>query len=529
MKEHSVIARGELLKSVAMILILVLLTSSMAAYVFSDPGITDVLTMVRTVYWLESEYHEVLDSDLLLASARQSIFESLDRYSGHISETRMRQMNEEMDGAYGGIGISVVEHDLGLMIMSVREHGPAAEAGLSCGDIILAADSCPLADLSTEQSSNLLRGTEGTSVTVQILQGGNGDTTNVKLIRQQIDLQHIPYAGLTEDSVIYVRLLDFDAGASDDLQSAVDSLLAIKPDPVGMILDLRGNPGGLYSEAIGTAELFLSDGDFIVGTEGRSIWNCEGHYASGSDILTGLPMVLLVDRGSASSSEIVAGALQQAGRAVLIGDTTFGKGLVQGYFSLPSDEGLRLTISRYYLANGVRFSTPVRDDTSSYAGLAPDHFFDYDQDNAFDRAVENSLLLHEFVSVYSDELAMAIKQDSCDELWVERFAYFALENGFEFQSLATELALEMKVMVSEGQSLQLAESVENLIDLAELDDLRWFQRRQDYLLFRIRQLVTQRVDGMRAMYETVLLPGRPEIDFATSLLRGDSSTVMDGA
>jgi len=501
----------------------------MAAYVFSDPGIADALALVRTVIWLESEYHEALDGDKLLASARQSMFESLDRYSGHIPAGRLRQMNEELDGAYGGIGITVVQHDLGLMIMSVREHGPAAEAGLSCGDVILAADSMRLADLSTEQASYLLRGPEGISLTVQILQGATGDTTDIELTRRQIDLQHIPYAGLTANRAIYVRLLDFDAGASDDLQKAIDSLLAIQSDPVGMILDLRGNPGGLFSEAINTAELFLSEGQFIVGTEGRSIWNCEEHFTAKSDILSGLSMVLLVDRGSASSSEIVAGALQQAGRAMLVGDTTFGKGLVQGYFSLPSDEGLRLTISRYYLANGVRFSTPVRDDTSSFAGLAPDYFFDYDQDNAFDRAVENSLLLHEFVSEHLDELAVAVKQDSCDAFWVERFAHFALENDFEFQSLATELVLEMKEMVPAGQSPQLTGSVESLIDLAELDDLRWFQRRQDYLLFRIRQLVTQRVDGLQVTYETVLLPGRPEIDFATNLLQGDSGEVSDGA
>ena len=333
---------------------------------------------------------------------------------------------------------------------------------------------------------------------------------------------HIPFAGFTPDSVIYIRLLDFESGATDDLRAAIDSLTAdtTHPAPRGLILDLRGNPGGLLLEAYRTADLFLADGAMVVGTTGRSRWDSRQYFASGTDMTGGLPMVVVVDRGSASSSEIVAGALQQAGRAVLVGDTTFGKGLVQGFVRFPDGDGLRLTVSRYYVGDGLYLNAfdSVLNDTGQ--GLAPDHCFDFVYRGGFQLAVENSLLLQEFANLYDDNIIAAADSGQLDDIWIKRFSRYARNREFTYRSRSTQVAaLLVELAKLEESSAKVRRAVDKVLNRSQRDDDEQFMVNRDYVKSRLKQIAIERRHGIYEAYRQVIVREQPVIRFASDLIR----------
>jgi carboxyl-terminal processing protease len=516
------IDRKSLLVSVVLIIVMVICAGGMSVCVLFDPGLKDAYVMTRVALQIQRLYPEGIDSRRLLTAAREAMFERLDRYSSYVDDHYFDQMDEELTGSYYGIGITVVRDESGLMVMSVRENGPAGRVGLLSGDIIIAADSVNLAGMSSSESATLLRGPEGTQVLITFIRPAVADTVEISITRERIPLMHIPFAGFTPDSVIYIRLLDFEAGATDDLRAALDSLIAdtTRPAPQGLILDLRGNPGGLLLEAYRTADLFLTDGAMIVGTTGRSRWDSRKYLASGTDIADGLPMAVVVDRGSASSSEIVAGALQQAGRAVLVGDTTFGKGLVQGFVRFPDGGGLRLTVSRYYVGDGIYLNAfdSVLNDTGQ--GLAPDYCFNSVYRSGFALALENSLLLPEFANLYDDDIVAAADSGQLSDKWIERFSRYARSRDFTYRSRSTQVvALIAELARLEESGPDVHGLVDRMLDRSQGDDDRQYAVNGDYIKSRLKQIAIERRYGTYEAYRQVLVKEQPVIRFASEILR----------
>ncbi|MFZ5979321.1 MAG: S41 family peptidase [Candidatus Zixiibacteriota bacterium] len=513
--------RRTIVLSALFLFLIILITGMTAVYILSDEGLKQAFLFVGLTLEIEHTYPGQLDWDKLLSSAREAMFNQLDRYSSFVEPQQFAQMDEELSGSYGGIGVSVVRHDRGLLIMSVRENGPAAEVGLLTGDIIITADSTDLAGLPSEIASGYLRGQAGTRVKIRVYRPVLEDTLTIEITRRLVDLLHVPFAGFTPDSMIYIRVIDFEAGASDDIRDALDSLLHRGDiEPRGVILDLKGNPGGLFREAYRTANLFLNKGQFIVGTDARSIWKEEKHYSGGEDLTGGLPMAVIVDRGSASSAEIVSGALQQLGRAVLVGDTTFGKGLVQGFTRFPDGSGLRLTISRYYLDGDKylnEFDTALNEIGS---GLAPDYYLKFSEQEMFPRVLENSLLLEQFATLHQDEILALGDHFELDDSWLERFKKYAGKEGFVYISNVTELA-ELMVDLSffEHQPPWITQAAINILDIARLDDLGQFDKYRSHIKMRLRQLAVERKFGTSRAYADVLVRNRPDIQFAGQLLK----------
>lgn len=521
MTDHLLISRRLVFVSVLLMFLIVLLAGGSAVYVVSDPDLKQSMALTSAALDVQARYPGNLDWDAMLESAMRAMLNRLDRYSGYVPNREFDQMREELSGAYGGIGVSVLERDEGLLIMSVRESGPAAQAALLAGDIIVMADSVRLAALSGDEATGLLRGPESTWVNLQIVRPVSGDTLDLRVMRQKIDLLHIPFAGLTHDSLLYIRVLDFAAGATDDLRAALDSLLAPGRTPAaGIILDLRGNPGGLLSEAHRTAELFLEEGRLIVGTEARSRWDETTIYSTGDDLTDGLPIVVLIDGASASAAEIVAGALRQNDRAVLVGDTTFGKGLVQGFTRFTDGSGLRLTVSRYYLEGDVFLNELDSSLNDIGHGLPPDHFYRSERLQEFPRRLERTLLLQEFAALHQEEIVATGPNFALPEEWTDRFREFAVRNDFKYESRA---ALQAKMMIDfaklERARVSTYKAVQRLQRLVKKDDGEQFDKFSRYIRMRIKQIAWERQFGTYRSYADVIIQERSDIRTAAELIK----------
>ncbi len=521
MNQPTLSERRPFLLAVLFMFLTVIIAGGAGVYVLSDSSLDDAFNLIRVAHRIEALSETEVDWSQLQQSAMQEMFRRLDRYSGYMEPRRWDRLREEQSGSYTGIGVSVTQHEEGLLIMSVREDGPAAAGGLLNGDVVIRVDSTSLHGFDVYESTNILRGPVDSEVNLGVYRSVDQDTLEVTVARKKIDFVHIPFAGFTPDSAIYIRLLDFDAGASADVEAAIDSLLA-KPEsnPTGVILDLRGNPGGLFVEAYKTANLFLDDGQFIVGTDGRSRWQNEEHYSSGDDLTGDLPLVVLVDRGSASSSEIVAGSLRQLGRATLVGDTTFGKGLVQGFNRLHDGSAVRLTISRYYLAGGLYLNEFDSALVDVGHGLVPDQLITFSELAPFPRALERSLLLNKFANQYQDEIIDATDQLELGDEWVERFERFASDKAFQFISRTTDqaerLALEFSLSSLNPAAQQAAT---RLLAESRSDDSSQFGRHTAFIKRRLTRIALERKIGGYAAYQRATVPLRPDIRLAGEIIR----------
>jgi carboxyl-terminal processing protease len=521
MNRPSLAQRSPLIISVFLLLLIALVGGGAGVYVLSDPGLSDAINLTRVATVIDLVYEHNVNWDRLVDAGMREMFSHLDPYSGYMDPRRWSRMHEELSGSYTGIGVTVTSHDEGLLIMSVREDGPAAAAGIFSGDVVVGVDSRTLHGLDILQATDILRGTENTEVTLTVFRPVDEDTISIKVTRRKIDFVHIPFAGFTPDTAIYIRLLDFDAGASRDLKAALDSLLA-RPGvkPVGVILDLRDNPGGLFSEAYQAASLFLEKDRFIVGTDGRSRWNEERHFSSGPDITQGLPMAIIVDRGSASSSEIFAGSLNQLGRAVLIGDTTFGKGLVQGFSRLYDGSALRLTVSRYYLPDSLYLNEFDSTLTEIGHGLVPDYLFRFRDQESFPRALERSLLLSQFAARFQDEIIAQTDQFDLDDSWVSRFMEYAKGQEFRFRSSTTEQAETFADLAALEEAPQaIRQLAEDMAANSRRIDQSQFDQHSDYIKRRLKQIALERKFGSYFAYLRAIIPSRPDIHFASELLK----------
>jgi C-terminal peptidase prc len=512
--------RKSLALSLTLLVLMVLLSGVMGVYVLSDPDIAQAYLLASAVLKIDRHYVSQFDPDDLLASARQAMFEGLDRYSGYIKATEFARINEEFSGRYSGIGVAVAPHEMGLMITSVRDDGPASEAGLKIGDVIIGADSVNFSEITANAAAGHLRGKKDTDVLVHVFRPASSDTMAVALTRRRISLKHIAFAGYTSDNVLYIRLLDFEAGTAEDLKAAFDSLLNKKNvDPQGIILDVRGNPGGLFTEAYRTADLFLEKGTFIVGTEARSRWDEERHFAGDADATEGLPLAVLVDHGSASAAEIVAGALQQAARAVLVGDTTFGKGLVQRYLRFPNGDGLRLTIARYYFDHNLYLNDfdSTLDDVGH--GLVPDYYFSPEETYQFPLVLENSLLLYQFAALHQDEIIASMESGGLTGNWVEEFAEYAKDNHFTYQSPVTQKAKHIQQLSDQVDvSSTTKQAIEGLLRTATADDQDQFHIHADFIRSRLQEIAFERKFGTYRTFREVIVRRHSIINSAAKIL-----------
>jgi carboxyl-terminal processing protease len=319
----------------------------------------DVLTHVAD-YYVDS-----LDQRQLYRMAIDGMLEELrDPYSGFLEAKDFRGLNEQTTGNYAGIGTQIEVRDGAIVVVAPLPDTPADRAGIQSGDRIVQVDGKPTEHFSQDDAVRALRGREGTQVTIRVVRAGATELLSFTLTRARIHAASVRTVMMLSDRVGYIELNPFSQSSADELQVAVDSLK--RAGMRSLVLDLRNNPGGLLDEGIAVSDLFLNPGQEIVATRGRAPRSTHAFEDGAPQRYADLPLVLLVNGYSASASEIVAGALQDHDRALLIGTPTYGKGLVQTVFRLGDSLALKLTTARWYTPSGRSIQRP------SKIGFEPD-------------------------------------------------------------------------------------------------------------------------------------------------------------
>lgn len=316
----------------------------------TDAQIYEELKKFALVFEMAKEdYVEEIDEKKALEAAMNGMLSSLDPHSSYLNSDDYKDFSDKSQGEFGGLGIQITSDKGAIRVISPIDDTPAAKAGIKAGDYITHIDGEQVFDMTLNQAVKKMKGRPGTKVKLTIVTEGKEPKT-ITLKRDIIKVKSVKFEEKGEDKKIgYIRISDFGATTSKELKNAIEKLESKKV--IGYVLDLRNNPGGYLTAAIDVSDAFLDSGE-IVSTRGRDKNNFEHSFATKGDMTNAKPVVVLINHGSASASEIVAGALQDNGRAIIMGSQSFGKGSVQQQKPLGDNTAVHLTIARYYTPNG---------------------------------------------------------------------------------------------------------------------------------------------------------------------------------
>ena len=299
---------------------------------------------------VRADYVDKVDDKKLIKGAIDGMLASLDPHSSYLDSRDFQQMRIQTDGNYGGLGLTVTMEDGAVKVIAPTEDGPGFRAGIKAGDYITHLDGALIFGGTLDEAVDQMRGKPGTSIRLTIVRAGRDKPFDVTLTREIIDLKPVKWE--VKGQVGYININGFSKGTGANVRAALMGIdKSLGHQPLGYVVDLRSNPGGLLDEAVDISDDFLDSGE-IVSQRGRDRRDIERYFAKKGDFSHGLPIVVLIDAGSASAAEIVAGALQDQHRGLVMGERSFGKGSVQTLLQLDDTTALRLTTARYYTPSG---------------------------------------------------------------------------------------------------------------------------------------------------------------------------------
>ena len=323
----------------------------------------DILETINNEYFKQINEGEAIDG------AINGMLQSLDPYSSYMSPKTFKNMNTETKGEFGGLGIEVTMEGGLVKVITPIDDTPADKAGIKSGDYIIKLDDKQVKGLTLDEAVNTMRGKSGTAITLTIRRLNINEPITVKIVREVIKTKSV--ISEVKENIGYLRLRSFNEKSGDELIDKIKEIKRSNTNITGYILDLRNNPGGLLSQAIKISDAFLDSGE-IVSTKGRDLRDIKVYNSKKGDEINGKPLIVLINQGSASASEIVAGALKDHKRAIVVGEKSFGKGSVQSIMPLSNGGGLRLTTAKYYLPSG---------ETIEEIGVLPDIKVEQQKDN----------------------------------------------------------------------------------------------------------------------------------------------------
>ena len=428
-------------------------------------------------------YVDEINPNKLVKESIDDMLMSLDPYTNYISEDQIEDFRFMTTGEYAGIGALIGKQNGKIVISEPYEGFPAQKFGLKAGDIILEVEGKPTEEMSTEDVSNLLKGPANKPVKIKLQRPGAKKPYEVEVVREKISMDAVPYYGMLDQNTAYIRFTNFTANCSEDVKKAFLDLKKNNPD--ALILDLRSNPGGLLMEAVKIVNMFVPKGEEIVSTRGKVKQWDKVYKATEAPLDTTIKIAVLVNRNSASASEIVAGAIQDLDRGIIVGTRTFGKGLVQTTRDLSYNTKLKVTTAKYYIPSGrciqaldyshrnedgsvghvpdsliSEFTTKRGRKVYDGGGVVPDLKIEPDELSNLSIALITKFLIFDFATKYSNENeSIPAPEDFAvtDNIY-DQFKNFVKENNFEYDSESKEILESLKKSAKEEKYYNLAEN-----------------------------------------------------------------------
>jgi len=472
---------------------------------------------------LNRSYVDSLEVGRIQRAAIDAMLSSLDPYTQYVPQEEQEDFQMMLTNTYGGIGAVIYKPDVNgnVLINEPYEGSPAAKAGIRCGDEVLAIDGVSTHGLTSSESSDRMRGKPGTTVVLTIKKL-RGATVDVPVVRERISLPSVEYVGMLNEADGYILLEKFTDGVGQNIRDAYHELKA--QGMKRLVLDLRGNGGGLMNEAVNIVSLFVPRGSVVVTAKGRSAGSEQVYKTTTDPVDTEIPIVVLVDSGSASASEIVSGALQDYDRATILGTRTYGKGLVQSIRPLPYDGQMKVTTAKYYTPSGrcVQAIDYSRRNEDGSVGFIPDSLT-HEFTTAHGRKVRDgggitpdftvkgqkysrltySLVLGGIVEQYAlkyvqeHESIPAVEDFHYNEF--EDFVAFAQDKEFDYRSSARALFDEMKKTLAEdGLTEAVSAELSALEKSLDMDKATFLRLKKDEIIPFIEEEIVVRYYFQRA-------------------------------
>jgi carboxyl-terminal processing protease len=426
-------------------------------------------------------YVDDVNPNKLVKTSIDEMLESLDPYTNFISEDQMEDFRFMTTGEYAGIGALIGQQKGKIVISEPYEGFPAQKFGLKAGDIILEVEGKSTENMTTEDVSNLLKGPAKKPVKIKVQRPGDKKPFEVDVVREKISIDAVPYYGMVDDNTAYIRLSNFTANCSEDVKKAFLELKENKPE--ALILDMRSNPGGLLQEAVKIVNLFVPKGSEIVSTKGKVKQWDKTYTATSTPLDTAIRIAVLTNRGSASASEIVAGAIQDLDRGLVVGSRTFGKGLVQTTRDLAYNSKLKVTTAKYYIPSGrciqaldyshrnedgsvghvpdsliSEFTTKKGRKVYDGGGIVPDIVLKPEQLSNLGIGLITNFLVFDFATKYANQtesIARPEEFEITDEIY-NQFSAFVKENNFQYESQSKQMLEDLIEQAKEEKYYELA-------------------------------------------------------------------------
>ena len=458
---------------------------------------------------LNATYVDSLQIDRIMRTGIDAMLEELDPYTIYIPEEENEDLQMMLSKTYGGIGAIIhKKKEENVIINEPYAGSPAQKYGLQCGDEIIAIDGVPTKGLESQESSNRMKGKPGTSVTFKVKKVRTGDTLDINIIRERIHFPDIEYAGMLDDTTGYILQTGFTENVAADVRARFLELK--KKGMKKFVLDLRGNGGGLMSEAIDIVSLFVPKGSLVVSSKGNTESSVNRYYTTSEPIDTLMPIVIMLDSGSASSSEIVSGALQDMDRATIMGKRSYGKGLVQSIRPIAYNGQLKVTTAKYYTPSGrcvqaIDYTHRNEDGSVGHipdsltrefrtaggrivrdgGGITPDVEIDSQDYSRLVYALVLGGVIDQYVIDYARRHAEipAVKDFHFTDEDFEDFIRFAKTQEFDYRSSAKTLYDQMKrELVKDGLAEAMAPELEAMEKALEMDKERFIRLKKDEIV-----------------------------------------------
>jgi carboxyl-terminal processing protease len=560
-RKYGLVALGLALISVAIIWVVGLGEATEETKGLPEDERSSLISYVKLLdavaFNINQKYVDSVNVKDMIRAGIDGMIQTLDPFSDLQDVKAHGRLMEMTEGKYEGLGMTISERGGVVTVISPIEGTPAYRMGIRAGDQIMKIDGKSTEGMSVEDASSLMRGERGTIVVLTIKREGVAELLEYKIERAIIELKNVPYYGVMDGGIGYVRLSKFSKDSGKELKDAVVELKnkGIK----GLIFDLRSNGGGLLDQAVETGNLFIDQGKLIVYTQGRSEAKREFN-ATLPPVYPDGPLVVLVDRGTASASEIVSGAIQDWDRGVLIGNTTFGKGLVQQIFPMTNDTYLKLTIAKYYVPSGrciqkpeiakrsalhseigdeVKPENEVKPDSIVISqkevfytkggrkvygggGVVPDIEVNYPQWQPIEINLERQSMFFNFAVSYIAKHPDIPRDFEVDAQVLKEFKQFLKEKNFTYKSpLELDLDSLRSDIERQNKSEMFSKAIADMQQLTEKDKEDDFEESIEYIKNSLKRDILNNLYGEKAYYEQVLFKTDPFIQKAYEILTNE--------